>query len=255
MLATRTLRPGGKKSKPNWRLDGKLADEARFIRTWLDSPLKTGAVSPSGRFLARAMARNIDPNGNDLVVELGPGTGPVTEALLARGVAPERLVLVEYESSFCRLLERRFPRARIVKGDAYNLADTLRETLRHQSGRKIGAIVSSLPLLTKPDRERLALLESAFALMGQDGLFVQFTYGVQSPIPLKMQGSDCAYHGDGSQPVWLNLPPARVWCYRHRGARGQPVVPLRRAEIVNAKMAPALSLLRKFADSAKIDRR
>src|SRR5690606_25291984 len=100
----------------------RLDDEVRFIRSWLEKPLVMGAVSPSGRVLARTMARYIDPDSLGPVVELGPGTGPVTEALVEQGVAPERLVLVEFNPTFCQLLRQRFPKATVVQGDAYNVA-------------------------------------------------------------------------------------------------------------------------------------
>src|SRR6187431_616790 len=97
----------------------RLDDEVRFIRSWLEKPLATGAVTPSGRILARTMARYVDPDFSGPVVELGPGTGPVTEALLEQGVSQERLVLLEFNPTFCQLLRSRFPRATVVQGDAY----------------------------------------------------------------------------------------------------------------------------------------
>ncbi|MDB5649935.1 MAG: hypothetical protein JWL62_1455 [Hyphomicrobiales bacterium] len=192
-------------------LQGGLADEARFIRAWFDNPLTTGAVSPSGRFLARTMARYVDPLGEGLVIELGPGTGPVTQALIQRGIAPERLVLVEYDAAFCKLLERRFPRATVIQGDAYRLC----ETLAGKIDAPIAAIVSSLPLLNMPDTQRIGLLSDAFALMDGQGSFVQFTYGLASPMPRKPKGCHAvSFASEVSPPVWLNLPPARVWVYR-----------------------------------------
>ncbi len=181
------------------------------MRAWFDNPATTGAVSPSGRFLARNMAAHVDPQEDGLVVELGPGTGPVTLALIARGIAEERLVLVESDSAFCRLLERRFPLARVIQGDALDLT----RTLAGKVTAPIAAIVSSLPLLNMPDALRLALLDDAFKLMQGKGRFVQFTYGLVSPMP--KHPKDCepvAFSAKGSAPVWLNLPPARVWVYR-----------------------------------------
>src|SRR5687767_1704434 len=117
------------------RLDKKnprLDDEVRFIRSWLEKPLAIGAVTPSGRVLARAMARYVDPDLAGPVIELGPGTGPVTEALLEQGVEEERLVLVEFNPTFCQLLRSRFPRATVVQGDAYALPAVLGSMLRQQ---------------------------------------------------------------------------------------------------------------------------
>ena len=192
-----------------------IADSARFLKTLVAAPRLTGAVAPSGRALARAMAAAAGSPPQGLIVELGPGTGPVTQALIETGVAPERLVLVEYDPGFCRLLKQRFAAASIVQGDAYDLPRTLAQF----SGEPIAAIVSSLPLLNQPPAERLKLIGEAFALMGPAGLFVQFTYGLQSPIPREV----CArlYSAARSRPILLNLPPAFVWTYRlARGRAG-----------------------------------
>ena len=192
-------------------VQARLVEQARFMRAWFDNPVTTGAVSPSGRFLARSMAQHVDPHEEGLVIELGPGTGPVTQALIKRGIAEERLVLVEYDADFCRLLERRFPRAKIIQGDARHLSRTLMDKIQGP----VAAIVSSLPLLNLPDAQRLALLDDAFKLMGGKGRFVQFTYGLMSPMP--REPKECApvpFAAQASAPVWLNLPPARVWVYR-----------------------------------------
>jgi len=190
------------------RAERPLGDHTRFLKALFESPRLTGAVAPSGRRLARAMARFVDPSGDGLVVELGPGTGPVTRALIERGVARERLVLVEYDGGFCRLLAQRFAAVRIVQGDAYDLERTLAEF----AGRPIAAVVSSLPLLNQPPALRLKLIEDAFALMGPDGVLVQFTYGLASPIPRQACAKRFSAHCGA--PIWRNLPPARVWTYR-----------------------------------------
>lgn len=183
----------------------RFEDEARFLRSWLERPLVVGAVMPSGKALARAMASYVDPRIPGPVVELGPGTGPVTDALVRRGVAQDRLVLVEYNPDFCQLLKRRFPKATIVQGDAYDLPETLSGVLTEPAA----ATVSSLPLFTKPMDQRLDLLEAAQALMHPDAPFIQFTYAVVPPIPARSQG----YRTRASNRIWRNLPPARVWVY------------------------------------------
>jgi phosphatidylethanolamine/phosphatidyl-N-methylethanolamine N-methyltransferase len=185
-------------------------DEARFIKTWLENPRGTGAVSPSGRALSRVIARQVDPSIPGPIIELGPGTGPVTEALIRRGIAPERLILVEYEPAFCKLLARRYPQCRIIQGDAYALRQTLRGVLTNPAA----AIVSSLPLLNRRETQRLTLLDDAFTLMQPGAPFVQFTYGLVSPIPKHAASVDLPFVAHATAPVLLNLPPARVWTYR-----------------------------------------
>jgi phosphatidylethanolamine/phosphatidyl-N-methylethanolamine N-methyltransferase len=185
----------------------RLDDEVRFIRSWLEKPLSIGAVSPSGRVLARTMARYVDPDAPGPVIELGPGTGPVTEALVERGIHPSRLLLVEFNPVFCRLLRTRYPEATVVQGDAYRLKPLLENLVRQPAS----AVVSGLPLLTKPVKTRLRLISDAFALMHPEAPFVQFTYSMTaSPIPKGL----VRVEAEASQRIWMNLPPARVWAYR-----------------------------------------
>jgi phosphatidylethanolamine/phosphatidyl-N-methylethanolamine N-methyltransferase len=184
----------------------RLDDEVRFIRSWLEKPLDIGAVTPSSKVLARTMAGYVDPDVEGPVIELGPGTGPVTEALVRQGVDPARLVLVEFNPMFCRLLRSRYPTATVVQGDAYRLRHMLGSLLRNPAA----AIVSGLPLVTKPLKTRLRLINEAFALMHPGAPFIQFTYAVMSPIPQSLSG----VRAEASERIWLNLPPARVWVYR-----------------------------------------
>jgi len=184
----------------------RLDDEVRFIRSWIERPLTVGAVTPSGKILARTMARYVDPHSDGPVVELGPGTGPVTEALVKAGVAPSRLVLVEFNPTFCRLLRARYPEATLVQDDAYSLRRLL-ETLLLQPA---AAVVSGLPLVTKPIKMRLRLIRDAFDLMLPGAPFVQFTYSVAAPLPRRLSG----FSVEASERIWMNLPPARVWVYR-----------------------------------------
>lgn len=153
------------------------------------------------------MASYVDPLAPGPVVEIGPGTGPVTEALIARGIDESRLILVEYSPEFCELLRRRFPRATIIEGDAYALSTTLAGQLTERAS----AVVSSLPLFNKPPAERTALVEDAFGKVLMPGApFIQFTYAVISPVPRKGSGLKAQV----SDWVLRNIPPARVWVYR-----------------------------------------
>ena len=186
----------------------RLDDEMRFIRSWIDKPLSTGAVMPSSKALARTMARYVDSNASGPVIELGPGTGPVTEALVQHGVDPTRLILVEFNPDFCRLLRTRYPAATVVQGDAYRLRRLLGTYVREP----VAAVVSSLPLVTKPLRTRLRLIADAMSLLASGAPFVQFTYAMVPPIPKALSG----LKAEASELIWLNLPPARVWVYRGR---------------------------------------
>jgi phosphatidylethanolamine/phosphatidyl-N-methylethanolamine N-methyltransferase len=186
----------------------RLDDEMQFIRSWIEKPLSTGAVMPSSRVLARAMARYVDPRSQGPVIELGPGTGPVTEALVRHGVNPGRLILVEFNPDFCRLLRTRYPAATVVQGDAYRL----RRLLESYVDEPAAAVVSGLPLVTKPLRTRVRLISDAMTLLATGAPFVQFTYAMLPPIPKELSG----VRAESSELIWMNLPPARVWVYRGR---------------------------------------
>jgi phosphatidylethanolamine/phosphatidyl-N-methylethanolamine N-methyltransferase len=186
----------------------RLDDEVRFLRSWIEKPLHVGAVMPSSRLLARTMAQYVDARSEGPVVELGPGTGAITNALIEHGVDQKRLVLVEYNPGFCALLRERYPQAKVVQGDAYRLRDSLWDALPEPAA----AMVSGLPLVTKPMLTRLRLIRDAFAALAPGAPFVQFTYSVVPPIPKSLPGVST----EASERIWMNLPPARVWVYRKR---------------------------------------
>ena len=189
----------------------RLDDEVRFIRSWIERPLSTCAVTPSGKILARTMARYVDPDSSGPVVELGPGTGPITDALVEAGVDPSRLVLLESNPAFCRILHARYPEATLVQGDAYSMRRLLDVMLLYPAA----AVVSGLPLITKPITMRLRLIRDAFDLMVPGAPFVQFTYSVAAPLPKRLGG----FSVEASERIWMNIPPARVWVYRRTDAR------------------------------------
>ena len=183
----------------------RLDDEVRFLRSWIEKPLRMGAVMPSSKFLARAVASYVDIQSTAPVIELGPGTGAITDAMIAHGVAEKRLVLVEFDPGFCALMRERYPQATVIQGDAYNLDQTLSELSEPGS-----AMVSGLPLVTKPMPIRVKLMRDAFLKLEPGAPFIQFTYSVAPPIPKSQPG----VLTQASERIWMNLPPARVWVYR-----------------------------------------
>ncbi len=183
-----------------------MADAVRFFRTWLRKPILTGAVSPSGKALARAMARLVDADGDWPVLELGPGTGPVTAALIERGVAAERIVALEYNPEFCALLVKRFRGLNVVEGDAYDLTTSLPPGL----AGPYAAVVSSLPLLNSPPEARERLISDALGRVLPGGGLIQFSYGLGPPVAA-VEGR---FTVERTALVIANLPPARVWLYR-----------------------------------------
>jgi phosphatidylethanolamine/phosphatidyl-N-methylethanolamine N-methyltransferase len=185
-----------------------LSESKLFLKLWLRNPLVMGAVAPSSRMLAEAIARQV-PAGRGPVIELGGGTGAVTEALLAAGVAKSDLVVVELDDELHEHLAQRFTGVRVVKGDATKL----RELLRPFKLPLARAIVSGLPLLSMKRPMQEAIIESSFAVLRPGGDFIQFTYSLFSPLPRREFG----LVGEPRATIVTNLPPARVWVFRRVG--------------------------------------
>jgi phosphatidylethanolamine/phosphatidyl-N-methylethanolamine N-methyltransferase len=175
-----------------------------FFGRWLRAPHRIGAIAPSSRFLARAMATQVDLRRPGPVIELGGGTGSVTKALLEAGLAVDRLIVVERDVRLYKMLRRRFPQLRIVLGDARQLI----ELLRPLGIDAVSAVVSSLPLVAMSKAMRRQIIDQSFALLGEAGRFVQYTYSLTSPL------AGFGLRGRVAARVWLNVPPAAVWSYR-----------------------------------------
>lgn len=181
------------------------SDTSRFLRAWREAPLRTGAFAPSSRALARAMAEELLAGRKPgRVIEVGPGTGPFTRALLDIGYDEANLLLIEFNEGFVALLRERFPRATIVQGSAFDIA----EIAAAQGWSDVDGVVSGLPLYVYPVPERQKLMREAVRLSNAGGGMVQFTYFFKSPVP----------HVDGIRRryrrfVPLNLWPASVWRY------------------------------------------
>jgi len=189
----------------------RLDDEVRFLRSWIEKPLHMGAVMPSGRPLARTMAQYVDVDDKGPVVELGPGTGAITSALIDRGIDQRRLVLVEYNPGFCALLRDRYPQARIVQGDAYRLRDTLWNVLSAPAS----AVVSGLPLVMKPMLTRVRLIRDAFAALLSGT--VQLSSGSLPPAAPHVKPGTCrclAVTGDARWPDLSDVPTMEEQGYR-----------------------------------------
>ena len=179
-----------------------------FWRRVLRRPLGVGAVVPSGASLARAMVETLAPKAADTVVEIGPGTGPFTQALLDAGVAPSRLILVEFDREFVRHLRRKFPGVTVLEGDAADLPLLLKE----EGHDKVSKILSGLPLRSMPAQLRAAISRAMATSLADGGCLVQFSYFLAPPL------ADAEVRASGlgairARTVLANFPPAFVWLY------------------------------------------
>lgn len=174
-----------------------------FFRQWLRSPKSMGSVAPSSRVLARAVTRAVVRQPGQAVVELGAGTGAISRGLLASGLPPDALVMVELDPPLYEYLKRRFPKVRVIKGDATRLCELLRE----HGIERVGTVISGLPMVNMPRAFQQAIIDQSFAALDDGGCLLQYSYSPVAPIRAKKLG----VHMELIKFVVRNLPPATLW--------------------------------------------
>jgi len=196
-----TRGPGLKKA-----LAEKFDDELQFFKGWIDRPKTVGSIVPTSSVTARKMAAIVNPASGLPVLEVGPGTGVITRAILARGVRPENLYALEYSPEFVRHLRRLYPGVNVIEGDAFNLSAALGE----RRDMVFDSVVSGVPLLNFPVAQRIAYVESLLDRIPAGRPIVQLTYGPLSPIP-PGRGD---YQVEHFHFIVRNIPPTQLWIYR-----------------------------------------
>lgn len=176
-----------------------------FLGEMLRNPTEVSAIAPSSGAVARKMTEGLE-DVTGPVVEIGPGTGSFTKAILARGVSPDRLTLMEMNPRFCEILRERFPGVRVLNTPAQQIAEI------GLSG--IGAVISGVPVLARPKIQR-EILGPSFRVMAPGGFFNQITYSPNPPIPVEMQ-RELGLSVEKRGTIWANLPPARVFTFRRQ---------------------------------------
>jgi phosphatidylethanolamine/phosphatidyl-N-methylethanolamine N-methyltransferase len=190
------------------QLLAKLSATTLFLQELVSSPRQVGAILPSSKNLAVAMARWLPLDSNSYALELGPGTGVVTQALLDRGLREDRLIAIEQSPKMADHLRSRFPKAKIITGDAFQLDKLLKRHAREADN--IGVVFSSLPLLNFEPHIAERLAKKIRATLPAGGKLIQYSYHLGNKQP------KAANHFQylASDLIWLNLPPARVSVYQ-----------------------------------------
>lgn len=184
----------------------KFDDELRFFKGWIDKPKAVGSIVPTSSITARRMASVVDPSSGLPVLELGPGTGVITRAILARGVKPQNLYAIEYSEEFVDHVRKGYPGVNVIQGDAFDLDKTLGDGGKLQ----FDSAVSGVPLLNFPVERRIAYINGILDRLPSGRPVVQITYGPMSPVPAG-RGDYTVEHFDF---VIRNIPPAQLWIYR-----------------------------------------
>lgn len=178
------------------------SEEVLFIKELIKSPRTMGAVYPSSKRLAKRMAKEVIATENDIIVELGAGTGRVTKALLKRGISPSQLVVIEKSPKLAAALRTKFPLVSVIEGDAVNLLDLLHE---HDQDH-MQHIISSLPFRSLLPDVTNAIMQQIKKLRNGNTKLIQFTYSLHEKQPSYFAN----FKLSKSSIVWPNIPPARV---------------------------------------------
>lgn len=187
------------------RLARKFDNELKFFRGWLDGPKAVGAIVPTSQFAARSMASVITPESGLPVLELGPGTGAITRAILER-VSADKLTSIEYSPDFYEHLRNEYPGVDIRLGDAFDLDNTLGDG----GATRFDCVISAVPLLNFPMETRIRLIDGLLDRLPKGRPVIQISYGPVSPVATKGTRIVAAPHDF----VLRNIPPARLWAYR-----------------------------------------
>lgn len=183
-------------------------DLGLFIAQLLKKPHQVVALAPSSRALSAEMAATLDPAGGP-VIELGAGTGRITQAIIDRGIAAEKIHSIEMNPEFCDRLRADFPGLNVHQMSAGDVGELEVEGAQ--------AVVSGLPLLSMPYELQNAILTGTFRQVGSDGQFIQFTYGPKPPVKAEIREA-MGLSWTTSRKIWGNLPPARVYRFTCPGA-------------------------------------
>jgi phosphatidylethanolamine/phosphatidyl-N-methylethanolamine N-methyltransferase len=188
------------------RFAAKFDDELKFFKGWIDRPKAVGSIIPTSSVTARRMTSIIDTGSGLPVLEVGPGTGVITKAILRRGVKPSSLYAVEYSPDFVRHLRLNYPDINVIEGDGFDL-DT---ALGDKRDMMFDCVVSGVPLLNFPVARRVAYLQSLLQRIPAGRPVVQLTYGPKSPIPPGLGD----YTVEHFHFIIRNIPPTQLWLYR-----------------------------------------
>jgi phosphatidylethanolamine/phosphatidyl-N-methylethanolamine N-methyltransferase len=192
-------------------MQSRVANPVMFFRRWLANPLQMGSVIPSSAALCDRIVRHVRRAGDEVVVELGAGTGVISRALLDSGLPAERLIVVEIVPDMAKHLRTVLPGANVIEGDARALPHLVPP---HWHGR-IGTVICGIPLVLLPVAEQRRFID-AIDLVAPGRGFLHFSYCATSPLPARRHGLTAR------REAWtpLNFPPASVWRYTPDGAAG-----------------------------------
>ena len=180
-------------------------DAALFFRRWLSNPLQMGSIIPSSPKLGALISQQIEKRSHSLVLELGAGTGAITNSLINSGISAARITMVEIVPEMADHLRAKFPQTTVLQADAFDLPIQLMK----DSAFEIGTVICGIPLVLLGEAKQRQFIQQVEAVAPGRG-FLLYTYCITSPLPYRALGLEAR------RLAWtpLNFPPASVWHYR-----------------------------------------
>jgi phosphatidylethanolamine/phosphatidyl-N-methylethanolamine N-methyltransferase len=191
-----------------------VPDLRAFMAVALRKQGVVGAIAPSSPALARALTAVVPTSGTPVVVELGPGTGSISEAIRARTATGSRHLAVEIEPDLVAHLRRTKPWMETIQGDAADLG----ELLASAGVDRVDAVVSTLPWSLFPGEQQERIVGEIGRVLASGGAFTTVTYLHAVPLAgarafrrrLRSAFDEVLTTG----PVWRNLPPGMTYVCR-----------------------------------------
>ena len=177
-----------------------------WFKNYIKHPLEIGAIFPTSKITSKLMASELDIKKDSIVVELGPGTGKITQAILDKGVNEKNLILVEINDQFSNALKIKYPKINIFSEDAVTFFEKFEERYK----RKIDIIISAIPLVSLDKNNNDLLCDLAIKNLSSKGKFIQITYFIKCSFSeniikkLQLKKSLVGFS-------LINIPPAFVW--------------------------------------------
>ena len=178
-----------------------------FYKALLKNPRAIGAVTPSSPRLAHTLATFIPPGLTGLVVELGAGTGVITQAILNTGIPANRVIAIESSPYLAKTLTKRFPEVKVINKNACQLT-----TVLEGLSPDIDILISSLPLFSLPESSRQKIIHEIEALLKPNSYYIQYSYRKS------LFDSNPRFKKIASKKVWFNFPPACIDVFKVQGA-------------------------------------
>ena len=188
------------------KLSAKIGSRLDFAKSLINKPKTVGAIAPTSARMAAKMASVIRPDSGLPVLEFGPGTGVITKAILATGIAPENVVSIEYSADFLSGLRRRYSHVNFVHGDAFEISKIAADL----GIERFDCVISALPLLNFAMTQRIRLINASLEMIEPGRPMVQFSYSPRPPVPPRTRHFSVSH----LDTIIRNIPPARIWTYQ-----------------------------------------